>query len=218
VKNTALFAAASVGVGGTLLSLLGRGQRSGMPSDQEPLNVASRSDLSIDEPTTPWADVTSYNNVYEFGVRKGDPVTAARRFRTRPWTVSIEGEVHKPRVVDIDELLRFLPLEERVYRMRCVEAWSMVIPWVGFPLASLLKRFEVTSRARYVELTTLLDPEQMPLQRGKLLPWPYVEALRLDEAMHPLTILAAGLYGLLDSVGAPLTRLVSQRTWLGSTN
>ena len=210
MKNAALFAATSVGVGGTLLSLFGRGQRGGAASDQAPLDVGGRSDFSIGEPTTRWADVTSYNNFYEFGVGKGDPAAAATKFRTRPWTVSVEGEVHKPRVVDIDELLPWFPLEERVYRMRCVEAWSMVIPWVGFPLAALLKRFEPTSRAHYVELTTLLDPEQMPLQRGQLLPWPYVEALRLEEAMHPLTILAAGLYGrvLPNQNGAPLRLVV----------
>jgi sulfoxide reductase catalytic subunit YedY len=210
VKNAALFAATSVGVGGTLLSLLGRGHRAGAASDQARLDVAGRSDFSIDEPRTPWADVTAYNNFYEFGVGKGDPAQAAHKLQTRPWTVSIEGEVHKPRVVDIDEVLRLFPLEERVYRMRCVEAWSMVIPWVGLPLAALLKRFEPTSRARYVELTTLLDPTQIPLQRGNLLPWPYVEALRMDEAMHPLTILAAGLYGrvLPNQNGAPLRLVV----------
>jgi sulfoxide reductase catalytic subunit YedY len=183
-----------------------------------PLEGVRPSPLSTPEEPTAFEAATTYNNFYEFGSGKGDAARLAGRMRTRPWSLVVEGEVERAGVFDLEDLLRPHPLEERVTRLRCVEAWSMVIPWVGFPLASLLKRFEVTSRARYVELTTLLDPEQMPLQRGKLLPWPYVEALRLDEAMHPLTILAAGLYGLLDSVGAPLTRLVSQRTWLGSTN
>jgi sulfoxide reductase catalytic subunit YedY len=159
---------------------------------------------------TPYKDVTSYNNFYEFGLDKGDPADNARAFVTRPWSVSIEGEVDKPQRIDLDQLLKWFPLEERVYRMRCVEAWSMVIPWLGFPLGELLKRVGPTSRARYVAFTTLLDPDQMPGQRDGVLDWPYVEGLRLDEAMHPLTLLAAGLYGktLPNQNGAPLRLVV----------
>jgi len=130
--------------------------------------------------------------------------------RPRPWTVRVDGEVQKPQVIDVDQLLGWFPLEERVYRMRCVEAWSMVIPWLGFPLGDLLRRVEPTSRARYVAFTTLFDPEQMPGQQRRILDWPYVEGLRIDEAMHPLTILAVGLYGkaLPNQNGAPLRLVV----------
>jgi len=161
------------------------------------------------KPST-WEEVTGYNNFYEFGTGKSDPAENAGTLRPHPWMVSIEGEVNKPRVVDVDQLLRWFSLEERVYRMRCVEAWSMVIPWVGFPLADLLKRVEPTSRAKYVAFTTLLDVEQMPEQRRHVLDWPYVEGLRLDEAMHPLAILAVGLYGkvLPNQNGAPLRLVV----------
>ena len=162
------------------------------------------------EKLTPYADLTSYNNFYEFGTDKSDPSENARTLRPRPWTVTIEGEAHKPQVMDVEQLLGWFPLEERVYRMRCVEAWSMVIPWVGFPLGDLLKRVEPTSRAKYVAFTTLLDPEQMPEQRRHVLDWPYVEGLRIDEAMHPLAILAVGLYGkaLPNQNGAPLRLVV----------
>jgi len=158
-----------------------------------------------DEPT-PYEDVTTYNNFYEFGLDKRDPSRNAHTLRPRPWTVRVEGEVHKPKVYDVDELARRYPAEERVYRLRCVEAWSMVIPWLGFELNRLLQDVEPTSHARYVAFQTLHDPEQMPGQRGGVLPWPYVEGLRLDEAMHPLTILVTGLYGKLlpNQNGAPL--------------
>ncbi len=157
-----------------------------------------------------YEEITTYNNFYEFGTGKGDPAKYAHTLRPRPWTLEVAGEVHRPRVYDIDELLRLFPLEERVYRLRCVETWSMVIPWEGFPLASLLRRVEPTSHARFVEFTTLYDPEQMPGQRRGVLPWPYVEGLRLDEAMHPLTILAVGLYGkpLPNQNGAPIRLVV----------
>jgi len=166
--------------------------------------------FGTDEARSRYEDATSYNNFYEFGTDKTDPKRNAGSLRTRPWSVAIEGEVAKPGVVDLDDLLRPHPLEERVYRLRCVEAWSMVIPWVGFPLGDLLRRFEPTSQAKYVEFTTLLDPEQMPGQRRPVLDWPYVEGLRIDEAMHPLAILAVGMYGeaLPHQNGAPL-RLVT---------
>lgn len=166
--------------------------------------------FSTPEEPTPYKDVTGYNNYYEFGTDKEDPAANAGSFKTRPWTVRIEGEVKKSREYDIDQLIKISPLEERVYRMRCVEGWSMVIPWVGFPLQALIKAVEPTSRARYVEFTTLFDPDQMPGQRRRVLDWPYVEGLRLDEAMHPLTLLAVGLYGerLPNQNGAPLRLVV----------
>jgi len=159
---------------------------------------------------TPLKDVISYNNFYEFGTGKDDPAKNAGSLKTRPWTVAVDGEVARPRAFDIDELWRTFPPEERVYRLRCVEAWSMVIPWLGFPLQSLLKAVEPTSHAKFVEFTTLYDPAQMPGQRRDILPWPYVEGLRLDEAMHPLTILALGLYGkaLPNQNGAPVRLVV----------
>ena len=175
-----------------------------------PLTSAGRSSYSTDEPLTPYRDVTTYNNFYEFGTDKSDPAENAHMLKPRPWTVSIEGEVRKPLVLDIDQLLKWFPLEERVYRMRCVEAWSMVIPWLGFPLGDLIKRVEPTSRAKYVAFTSLFDPEQMPGQHRRILDWPYVEGLRIDEAVHPLTILAVGLYGkvLPNQNGAPLRLVV----------
>jgi sulfoxide reductase catalytic subunit YedY len=159
---------------------------------------------------TPFKDVTTYNNFYEFGVDKSDPAANAHFLRPRPWTIEFSGEISKPQTVDIDSLIKWFPLEERVYRMRCVEAWSMVIPWLGFPLAGLIKRLEPTSRAKYVAFTTLLDPAQMPGQRRRILDWPYVEGLRIDEAANPLTLLAVGLYGkqLPNQNGAPI-RLVT---------
>jgi len=163
-----------------------------------------------DEARTSWQDATSYNNFYEFGTDKGDPARNAHHLRTRPWDVAIEGEVAKPGTIGIEDLMRPHPLEERVYRLRCVEAWSMVIPWVGFPLADLLARLEPSSRSRYVEFETLVDPEQMPGQRRRVLDWPYREGLRMDEAMNPLTILAVGMYGkiLPNQNGAPLRLVV----------
>jgi sulfoxide reductase catalytic subunit YedY len=174
------------------------------------LPAASRVDLAGGEAPTPWKAVTTYNNFYEFGSGKDDPARLAGTLRTRPWTVSVEGEVKRPRVLDVDEILRVAPLEERVYRLRCVEAWSMVVPWVGFPLAELVRRLEPTSRARYVAFETLLDPAQMPGQRSRVLEWPYLEGLRIDEAVHPLTLVAVGLYGrvLPSQNGAPLRLVV----------
>jgi sulfoxide reductase catalytic subunit YedY len=166
--------------------------------------------FGTDEERTPKQDATSYNNFYEFGTDKEDPKRHAGSLRTRPWQVAIEGEVKKPGVVDLDALLAPHPLEERVYRLRCVEAWSMVIPWVGFPLGDLLRRFEPTSQAKYVAFTTLLDPQQLPGQKRAVLDWPYVEGLRIDEALHPLAILAVGMYGevLPNQNGAPLRLVV----------
>ena len=162
------------------------------------------------EARTSYEDITTYNNFYEFSTDKPEVAGKARGFVTRPWTVAVEGMVQKPRVFDLDDLLKIAPLEERVYRMRCVERWSMVIPWVGFPLAKLLAQVEPLGGAKYVAFQTLLDPKRMPNQRSRVLKWPYVEGLRLDEAMHPLTILASGLYGetLPPQNGAPLRLVV----------
>jgi len=163
------------------------------------------SGYSTDERTT-WEQITSYNNYYEFGADKEQPARLARTLVTEPWTVAVEGECNKPAVYHLEDVLKGRTLEDRVYRHRCVEAWSMVIPWVGFPLADFIKKCEPTSRARFVEFTSLSDPKQMLGTRVPVLPWPYVEGLRMDEAMHPLTILVVGLYGevLPNQNGAPL--------------
>ncbi|HBU28832.1 MAG: mononuclear molybdenum enzyme YedY [Thiobacillus sp. GWE1_62_9] len=168
------------------------------------------SPYTLADDKTPYKDVTTYNNFYEFGTGKSDPAERAGSLRTRPWTVAVEGEVANPKTYDIDALLKLAPLEERVYRMRCVEGWSMVIPWVGFPLSELIRRAAPTGNARYVEFVTLNDPRQMPGQRSRVLDWPYVEGLRMDEAMHPLTLLAVGLYGevLPNQNGAPIRLVV----------
>ncbi len=173
---------------------------------------AVKSPLSTDEPETALADITSYNNFYEFGTGKEDPAANAHTLTTNPWTVKIDGLVANPGDHALEDILKGVTLEERVYRMRCVEGWSMVIPWDGFPLAELLKRVEPLGSAKYVAFETLVRPDEMPGQRGLFQPlnWPYVEGLRLDEAMHPLTILATGLYGetLPNQNGAPLRLVV----------
>ena len=163
-----------------------------------------------DQPNS-FDEITSYNNFYEFGTGKTDPKANAHTLKTRPWTVTVEGEVKKPVTFDLDALLKGFALEERLYRFRCVEAWSMVIPWVGFPLAELIKRVEPTSRAKYVAFTTVYAPEQMAGQReGGGIPFPYLEGLRIDEAVHPLALLAVGLYGevLPNQNGAPVRLVV----------
>jgi sulfoxide reductase catalytic subunit YedY len=169
-----------------------------------------KSAYTVNEEITSLKDISTYNNFYEFGTEKTEPSENAHTLKTRPWTVTIEGEVKKPKVFDIEELLKLAPLEERVYRMRCVEGWSMVIPWVGYPLSELIRRVEPTSKAKYVEYITLNDPAQMPGLRYEVLEWPYTEGLRMDEAMHPLTILCVGLYGeaLLNPNGAPVRVVV----------
>ena len=169
-----------------------------------------RGPYATDEPLTPRELVTGYNNFYEFGTDKADPAANAHTLRPRPWQLRIDGAVAKPLTVDVDQLTKPQDLQERIYRLRCVEGWSMVIPWVGLPVADLLRRVEPLGSARYVEFTTLLDPEQMPGQQRAVLDWPYVEGLRLDEAMHPLSFLAVGLYGdvLPNQNGAPLRLVV----------
>ena len=183
-----------------------------LPTTQE--STTAPSDMSsafrTNEPKTPLDAVTHYNNFYEFSLDKEGPAEMAQDFVTRPWTVAVGGLCAKPKTFDIDDLLKIAPAEERIYRMRCVEAWSMVIPWVGFPLAKLLEQVEPRSSAKYVAFTTLQDPRRMPGQRTASLNWPYVEGLRIDEAMHPLAILASGLYGkqLPPQNGAPLRLVV----------
>ena len=175
------------------------------PASEEAFNNG----YSTKEQLTPFEDITNYNNFYEFSTDKQSVAPESRGFVTKPWSVTVSGLVNKPKTFDLEELLRF-PLEERIYRLRCVEAWSMVIPWIGFPLSKLLEKVEPTSQARYVAFQTLFDPKRMPNQETGVLDWPYVEGLRLDEAMHPLTILATGLYGemLPPQDGAPIRLVV----------
>jgi methionine sulfoxide reductase catalytic subunit len=163
-----------------------------------------------EEALTPLKDIAAYNNFYEFGTDKTDPAKHAGTLKPRPWTVKVHGECRKPGTFDVEALIKAFPPEERVYRLRCVEGWSMVIPWDGFSLGKLLARVEPTAKAKYVAFTTLLDPAQMPGQKTDVLPWPYVEGLRLDEALHPLTILATGIYGkpLPNQDGAPIRLVV----------
>lgn len=169
-----------------------------------------KSPFSTTEKLTPYKDITNYNNYYEFSTDKYEPAGLAKDFKTRPWTVSLEGEVKKKQVLDVDSIIKMAPPEERIYRLRCVEGWSMVIPWVGFPLSVLLQKMHPGSKAKFVEFTSVLDPKQMEGQRRNVLDWPYVEGLRMDEAMHPLTILAFGLYGEVfpNQDGAPLRIVV----------
>jgi sulfoxide reductase catalytic subunit YedY len=164
---------------------------------------------AVDKPTT-LADATTYNNFYEFGTDKGDPALYAGSLKPRPWTIKVDGEVKKSLTLDIDALLKLAPLEERLYRLRCVEGWSMAIPWIGFPLAELIRKVEPTGSAKYVEFTTLADRAQMPGVRSRVLEWPYTEGLRLDEANHPLTMLTVGMYGqvLPNQNGAPVRIVV----------
>ncbi len=161
--------------------------------------------LTMDKPT-PRTDATSYNNFYEFGTDKADPAKNAHTLKTRPWSVVVEGEVKKPRTLGIEDLLKLSPMEERLYRLRCVEGWSMVIPWVGYSLAELIKQVEPTGNAKFVEFHTLADPKTMPYVGSRVLEWPYVEGLRMDEAMHPLSLLTFGMYGevLPNQNGAPV--------------
>ncbi len=177
---------------------------------REKLKGVVKSPLSTSEKPTSYKDVTSYNNFYEFGTGKDDPARNAHTLVTKPWTVKVEGEIDKPGDYHLEDLVKASTLEERIYRFRCVEAWSMVIPWVGISLAELIKRFQPTSKAKFVEFTTLYDPKQMPGQKRQVLHWPYVEALRMDEAMNALSILAVGLYGevLPNQNGAPLRLMV----------
>ncbi|MBZ5615141.1 MAG: protein-methionine-sulfoxide reductase catalytic subunit MsrP [Acidobacteriia bacterium] len=165
-----------------------------------------KSPFSATEKETPYKDVTNYNNFYEFSTDKYEPADLAKNFKTRPWTVTIDGDVKKKQVLDVDAIMKLAAPEERIYRHRCVEGWSIVVPWVGFSLSELIKRVDPLPKAKYVEFTTLYDPKQMPGQRSSVLKWPYVEGLRIDEALHPLALLCFGMYGevLPNQDGAPL--------------
>jgi sulfoxide reductase catalytic subunit YedY len=165
---------------------------------------------SVKETPNSFEDITGYNNFYEFGTDKSDPKANSQEFRTKPWSVTVDGEAEVKGTFTLEDILKPHALEERIYRFRCVEAWSMVVPWLGFPLADLVKRFKPTSKARYVQFTTLRDPKQMPGQRYQILDWPYVEGLRMDEAMHPLAMMVVGVYGqtLPNQNGAPLRLIV----------
>jgi len=176
----------------------------------KPAAAGNGAGFRVNEPATSLQDITHYNNFYEFSTDKEGVAPASAKFETKGWQVSVEGLVRKPRVFDLDDLLKISPPEERIYRMRCVEAWSMVIPWVGFSLSKLLDVVEPLSDAKYVAFETLLDAKRMPGQRSDVLNWPYVEGLRIDEAMHPLTLLASGLYGraLPPQDGAPIRLVV----------
>jgi methionine sulfoxide reductase catalytic subunit len=195
-----------------LAAAQGLGGLAGRAFGQSPgaLTYARNHALSVTDPPNTYQDITTYNNYYEFGTDKSDPSENAQKFRTQPWNVTVGGEAEVTGTFSLEDILKPHALEERVYRLRCVEAWSMVVPWIGFPLGDLLKRFKPTSKAKFVEFKTLYDPKQMPGQRSGVLEWPYVEGLRMDEAMHPLTLMAVGLYGkaLPNQNGAPLRLIV----------
>jgi sulfoxide reductase catalytic subunit YedY len=181
-----------------------------IPARYRRLKNIGKSPLSTDTEPTSFADISSYNNFYEFGTDKADPANNSGAFKPLPWSVTVDGEAEVTGNFTLEDILKPHALQERIYRMRCVEAWSMVVPWVGFPLGDLLTRFKPTSKAKYVAFETVVRPEQMPGQQRAILPWPYREGLRMDEAMHPLTILATGLYGaeLPNQNGAPLRLVV----------
>jgi sulfoxide reductase catalytic subunit YedY len=198
-----LIASAGIAAGAAALGLpFGRAEGAALQSVKSP--------LSTDETPTPKDKITTYNNFYEFGTDKDDPSENADSLKTAPWSIAVEGECAKPATYSLEDVMKGETLEDRVYRHRCVERWSMVIPWVGFPLANLLKRVEPTGNAKFVAFETLYAPDQMPGQRSNVLHWPYAEGLRLDEAMHPLTLLAVGLYGetLPNQDGAPIRLVV----------
>jgi sulfoxide reductase catalytic subunit YedY len=181
-----------------------------IPAKYQRLKNIQKSEFSAKAEPTSFADVTTYNNFYEFGTDKTDPATSSGSFKPQPWSVTIDGEAEVTGSFTYEDILKPHTLEERIYRMRCVEAWSMVVPWVGFSLGDLLQRFKPTSKAKYVAFETLQRPQEMPGQKRAILPWPYREGLRMDEAMHPLTLLAVGLYGveLPNQNGAPLRLIV----------
>ena len=196
-------------VGLAALHSIGTAEAADAPAGGD-LKFTRNAELSVKDAPNSFKDISTYNNFYEFGTDKSDPAANAQAFKTQPWNVAVSGEAEVKGTYTLEDILKPHPLQERVYRFRCVEAWSMVIPWVGFPLADLIKRFKPTNRAKYVEFKTLNDPKQMPGERTSILKWPYSEGLRMDEAMHPLTLLAVGLYGktLPNQNGAPLRLVV----------
>jgi methionine sulfoxide reductase catalytic subunit len=199
----------AVAAGAALMPVVGCAQGADEAQDGQQVKT-SINGAELKPELTPWDDVTSYNNFYEFGTGKDDPAANAKEFKTKPWTVKVEGMVAKPGTYNLDDFVKPYKLEERIYRHRCVEAWSMVIPWLGFPMASLVKAMQPLGSAKYIEFNTLMDPKQMPGQRFPVLEWPYVEGLRLDEAMNPLAFFAVGVYGkmLPAQNGAPLRHVV----------
>ncbi|MEX1139463.1 MAG: protein-methionine-sulfoxide reductase catalytic subunit MsrP [Bacteroidota bacterium] len=202
--------AAAVAAAGAAAGLAVPGLAQAFPPQNPPFQRPPAGPFSTDEELTPYSDVTTYNNFYEFGTDKEDPAENAGTLKVKPWKLTIEGEVKKPASYNLEDFLKSYKLEDRVYRLRCVEGWSMVIPWLGFPIADVIKKVEPTSRAKFVEFTTLYDPQQMPGQKRPVLSWPYAEGLRLDEAMHPLALFAVGLYGkeLPNQNGAPFRMVV----------
>jgi methionine sulfoxide reductase catalytic subunit len=205
LAGVGLSAIAAAGVGAK--ELLSPAEKA-MATDK--ITGLQKSPFSTTEKITPMNDVTHYNNYYEFSTEKDEPASLAKNFKTHPWTVSIGGAVPKKLKWDIDEVLKFAPPEERIYRLRCVEGWSIVVPWIGFSLSEVIKRAQPLSKAKFVEFTSINDPSQMPGQRQTMLDWPYTEGLRMDEAMHPLTLLCFGMYGesLANQDGAPLRLIV----------
>jgi methionine sulfoxide reductase catalytic subunit len=203
-------ASALIGLG--LTGVAGNAASASGPGKLPPLSAtpSKMAGAFTPEKITPYNDASGYNNFYEFGLDKGDPARHAQAMKTQPWTVRVEGLVKTPKTFGLDDLLKLSPLEERIYRLRCVEGWSMVIPWVGYSLSALLKEVEPLGSAKYVEFVTLVDPVSMPGVKSSVLAWPYVEGLRLDEAMHPLTLLACGMYGevLPKQNGAPIRLVV----------
>ncbi|MDQ2898846.1 MAG: protein-methionine-sulfoxide reductase catalytic subunit MsrP [Acidobacteriota bacterium] len=195
-----------LGVWGAVLAALGMPK----PMSAAKLNAASKSPFNTDEKLTPLQDITHYNNYYEFGTGKEQPAEYARNLKTSPWKLTVEGAVAKKQTYDGDSLMKIAPLEERIYRHRCVEAWSIVVPWIGFPLSALLKQADPTAKAKFVAFETYYNPGQMPQAQYGGIPFPYVEGLRMDEAMHPLTLLALGLYGetMPNQNGAPIRLVV----------
>jgi len=206
LTGAALAGAATV-VGGTLQELVSPALTA---QANAKIDGIQKSSFSTTEKITPCNDVTNYNNYYEFSTDKYEPAGLAKNFKTRPWTVTIEGTVNKKQVLDVDTIIKMAAPEERIYRHRCVEGWSIVVPWVGFSLSELIKRAQPLAKTKFVEFTTVYAPDQMPGQRGRVLDWPYVEGLRMDEAMHPLALLSFGMYGeaLPNQDGAPLRVVV----------
>lgn len=209
-RRAFLARAAATAVAGTSLWEMLQREALAQGAPAQKLAAVRNAALSTTETQTSFQDATHYNNFYEFGTDKSDPAENAHTLRTRPWTVQIDGEVKKPVTLDIDRLTKLAPLEERIYRLRCVEGWSMVIPWVGYSLSNLIKQVEPTGNAKYVQFISLADRSQMPGVRGRVIDWPYSEGLRMDEAMHPLALLTVGMYGqvLANQNGAPVRVIV----------
>lgn len=205
IKQIALGAVCSAG----LLEMVNRNAFAQNPGAKKLVAVKNPAYVVMDKVTS-YKDVTTYNNYYEFGADKSDPSRLAGNLKTQPWSVMVEGEINKPGTYDLARLMKIAPLEERIYRLRCVEGWSMVIPWIGFSLSRLIKEVAPTSKAKFVEFTSFADKSQEPGVRGNILDWPYVEGLRIDEAMHPLTLLTFGMYGevLPNQDGAPMRIVV----------